>query len=199
MRKKFILQTYKNFRGFGRSRRSHLKVAGFRVTEFMTTDLANDWQNKLLWVNDRPENNVYERKAMESMGLEFTLVLSTDEALQMLGVHRFAAIISDIRRKEGPCEGYVLLEAVRAKDKTKPFSIYAGSRARHHQREAALCDAPGATNIAEELVNDRLGAVDDGALSPGRPGVRPTPERDSTALHFGLHCITAMYHRNVYR
>ena len=103
MRKKFILQTYKNFRGFGRSRRSHLKVAGFRVTEFVTTDLANDWQNKLLWVNDRPENNVYERKAMESMGLEFTLVLSTDEALQMLGVHRFAAIISDIGRKEGPC------------------------------------------------------------------------------------------------
>jgi hypothetical protein len=66
----------------------------------MTTDLANDWQNKLLWVNYRPENNVYERKALESMGLEFTLALSTDEALQMLGVHRFAAIISDIGRKE---------------------------------------------------------------------------------------------------
>jgi hypothetical protein len=73
-----------------------------RVTGFLTTDLASDWQNKILWVNDRPENNVYERKAMESMGLEFTLVLSTDEAIQMLGVRRFAAIISDMGRKEGP-------------------------------------------------------------------------------------------------
>lgn len=199
MRKKFILQTYKNFCGFGGSRRSNLKVAGFRVTEFMTTDLANDWQNKLLWVNDRPENNVYERKAMESMGHEFTNVLSTNEALQMLGVRRFAAIISDIGQKEGPYEGYVLLEAASAKDKTTPFFIYAGSRARHHQREAALRDAQDATNIAEELANHRLAAVDDGALSPGRPGVRPTPETDSAALHFGLHCITAMYHRNVYR
>jgi len=86
-------------------------------------------QNNILWVNDRPKNNVYERKAMESMGLEFTLVLSTDEAIQMLGVRRFAAIISDIGRKEGPREGYALLEVVRAKDKTTPFFIYAGSRA----------------------------------------------------------------------
>jgi hypothetical protein len=77
--------------------------------------------------------------------------------------------------------------------------IYAGSRERHHQREAALRDAQGAPNIAEELANHRLAAVDDGALSPGRPGVRPTPETDSAALHFGLHCITEMYHRNVYR
>jgi hypothetical protein len=38
----------------------------------------------------------------------------------MLGVHRFAAIISDIGRKEGLCEGYALFEAVRAKDKTTP-------------------------------------------------------------------------------
>ncbi len=115
MRKKFILQTYKNFRGFGGSRRNYLKVAGFRAAEFITTDLAKDWQNEVLWVNDRPENNAYERKAMESMGLEFTIVLSSDEALQILGVRRFAAIISDMERKEGLRDGYVLLEDDRAK------------------------------------------------------------------------------------
>jgi DNA-binding NtrC family response regulator len=141
-------------------------------------------------VNYRPENNVYERKAMESMGLEFIIVLSTDEALQMLGARRFAAIISDIGRKEGPCEGYALLVAVRAKGETTPFLIYEASRARHHQREAALSGAQGAINIAEELANHRLAAVDDDALSPGRPSVRPTPETDSAALHFGLQCIT---------
>jgi hypothetical protein len=100
MRKKFILQTYKNFRGFGGSRRNHLKVAGFRATEFITTDLAKGWQNEVLWVNNRPQNNVYERKAMESMGLEFPLVLSTEEALQILGVRRFAAIISEMGERK---------------------------------------------------------------------------------------------------
>jgi hypothetical protein len=95
----------------------------------MATGLANDWQNKLLWVNYRPENNVYECKAMESMGLEFILVLSTDESLQMLGVRHFAAIISDMGLKEGPREGYVFLEAVRAKDKTTPF-LYTQARVR---------------------------------------------------------------------
>jgi DNA-binding NtrC family response regulator len=87
------------------------------------------------------------------MGLQFTLVESTDEALHILTTDRFAAIISDMGRKEGPREGYKLLEAIRAKDKTTPFFIYAGSNAPQHRREAALRGAQGTTNIAEELID----------------------------------------------
>lgn len=137
-------------------------LAGFRATESVTTDLANEWHNKILWVDDRPQNNIYERQAMESMGLEFTLALSTSEALQILNTRRFAAIISDMGRKEGPREGYVLLEAVRAKDKTTPFFIYAGSRAPQHQREAALRGAQGTTNIADDLVEMVIRALPTG-------------------------------------
>jgi hypothetical protein len=54
-------------------------------------------------------------------------------------------------RREGPREGYKLLEAVRAKDKSTPFFIYAGSNA--HQREAALRGAQGSTNVAGDLVD----------------------------------------------
>ena len=99
-----------------------------------------------------PANNAYERTAMESMGLEFTLALSTNEALRVLSTRRFAAIISDMGRKEGPREGYTLLEALRAKDKSTPFFIYAGSNAPQHRQEAALRGAQGSTNIAEDLV-----------------------------------------------
>lgn len=127
-------------------------LAGFQASEVATRDSVGEWHNKILWVDDRPENNVYERKAMESMGLEFTLALSTNEAISALASRRFAAIISDMGRKEGAREGYVLLEAVRAKDKHTPFFIYAGSRAPQHQREAALRGAQGTTNIAQELV-----------------------------------------------
>lgn len=128
-------------------------LSGFRATETITGESAETWHNKILWVDDCPENNGYERQAMESMGLEFTLALSTKEALRVLAERQFAAIISDMGRKEGPREGYVLLDAVRAKDTTTPFFIYAGSRAHQHQREAASRGAQGTTNVANDLVD----------------------------------------------
>ena len=89
---------------------------------------------------------------MEAMGLTFTLALSTDEALRVLSTRRFAAIISDMGRKEGPREGYKLLELLRTQDKSTPFFIYAGSNAPSHRREASLRGAQGSTNIAENLI-----------------------------------------------
>ena len=37
------------------------------------------WRNQILWVDDRPENNNYERQAFEKMGLRFSIALSTNE------------------------------------------------------------------------------------------------------------------------
>lgn len=59
------------------------------------------WRNHILWVDDRPENNVYERQAFEAQGINFSLALSTYEALELLKTNKFAAIISDMGRKEG--------------------------------------------------------------------------------------------------
>ena len=47
----------------------------------------------------------------------------------------FALIISDMGRKEGKQEGYVLLNEVRKKNKKIPFIIYAGSRKPEHIKE----------------------------------------------------------------
>ncbi len=127
-------------------------LAGFQASQTTRAEASDNWHKQILWVDDRPDNNIYERKAMEAMGLEFTLALSTDEALQIHSSKRFAAIISDMGRKEGPREGYALLEAVRAKDKSTPFFIYAGSNAPQHRREAALRGAQGSTNIAGDLI-----------------------------------------------
>jgi PleD family two-component response regulator len=65
---------------------------------------ANGWRNHVLWVDDRAENNTYERQAFEAMGLRFTLALSTDEAFERLRGTKYAAIISDMGRREGPRE-----------------------------------------------------------------------------------------------
>jgi CheY-like chemotaxis protein len=110
------------------------------------------WRLQILWVDDRPDNNTYERQVFESLGLTFDLALSTDEALERLSNSRYGAIISDMGRREGPREGYRLLDAVRAFDKTTPFFIYASSNAPEHKREAAEHGAQGCTNMANQLV-----------------------------------------------
>jgi CheY-like chemotaxis protein len=111
------------------------------------------WRRRILWVDDRPDNNTYERQVFESLGLTFDLALSTDEALERLSSSRYGAIISDMGRREGPREGYRLLDAVRASDTITPFFIYSGSNAPEHKREAAEHGAQGSTNMANALVD----------------------------------------------
>lgn len=115
------------------------------------TGVTQGWRNQILWVDDRPANNTYERQAFEAMGLRFTLALSTDEALQRLAQNRFAAIISDMGRREGPREGYVLLDKLRKDGDHTPLFFYASSNAPEHKRETLDHGGQGCTNNAQEL------------------------------------------------
>ena len=96
-------------------------------------EVKNSGKKEILWVDDRPENNVYERNTLEQYGLIFTLALSTQQALHCMKHKDFALIISDMGRKEGKHEGYVLLDAIRKNDKKIPFIIYAGSKKQEHK------------------------------------------------------------------
>ena len=109
------------------------------------------WRNRLLWVDDLPENNVYERNAFEAVGLTFTLALSTQEALETLARNKFAAIISDMGRREGPREGYVLLDKLREQGDQTPFFIYAGSNLPKYKQEAIEHGGQGSTSHPQEL------------------------------------------------
>lgn len=126
-------------------------LEGLRSTGRAWTFGAGDWQRRILWVDDRPDNNANERRAFEAIGIAFVLVRSTQEALTVLGKQRVAAIISDMERREGATEGYVLLDLVRAIDPHIPFFIYAGSNAPEHKREALQRGAQGSTNRPQEL------------------------------------------------
>ena len=117
---------------------------------FETQQIKN---NTILWVDDRPNNNIYERQSLELIGFRFDLALSTQEALKKLEANKYVAIISDMGRKEGQREGYVLLKEVRKTDRTVPFFIYAGSNLLEHKIEAREKGAQGSTNIATELID----------------------------------------------
>ena len=123
------------------------------VIESLPTNIKeqNDWRNRVLWVDDRPDNNTYERRAFESVGLRFTLALSTNEALDLLARNKYATIISDMGRREGKQEGYVLLDAVRQQGNQTPFIIYAGSNLQEHKQEAYAHGGQGTTNDPQEL------------------------------------------------
>ncbi|NKE55602.1 TIR domain-containing protein [Lentzea sp. PSKA42] len=124
-----------------------------RGTEATRQLTDGDWKRRVLWVDDHPEYNEYEREAFESFGLKFMLVLSTEEALQVLDGRRFAAIISDMGRAEGPQEGFRLLESVRARDRSTPFFIYAGTATSAQRQLATARGAQGQTDEANELID----------------------------------------------
>ena len=117
------------------------------------------WRNQILWVDDRPGNNTYERQAFEAMGLQFKLALSTDEALKDLSKNRYAAIISDMVRHEGSREGYVLLDQLRKEGNRTPLFFYASSNALEHIQETRSHGGQGCTNNPQELFKMVIEAV----------------------------------------
>ena len=120
---------------------------------------TDGWRNHVMWVDDRPDNNIYERRAFEAVGLHFTLALSTNEALDLLKRHRYAAIISDMGRREGPREGYVMLDEIRRQGDQTPFFIYAKSNSLEHKQEATTHGGHGSTNNPQELFQMVMNAI----------------------------------------
>jgi hypothetical protein len=49
----------------------HKIVEVVRAASPAAAPIGEAWRNSILWVDDRPENNTYERQAFEAMGLRF--------------------------------------------------------------------------------------------------------------------------------
>ncbi|MGH2480427.1 MAG: response regulator, partial [Ktedonobacteraceae bacterium] len=114
----------------------------------------------VLWVDDRPENQQYERNALKALGIRFTASLSTEEALAKLRRKKYDAIISDMGRPPDAQAGYTLLQNLPELNKDTPFMIYSfnGSLPEHRQ-EAARRGAYGSTDQIQELFGMVLEAL----------------------------------------
>ncbi len=120
-------------------------------------------RSTVLWVDDNPNNNSYERQAFEVLGISFVLAQSTDEALKKISRRRFDAIISDMGRSPDLRAGYTLLDKLRSSGDQTPFIIYAGSRNPDHVAESRRRGAIGCTNNANELFAMVLSALNHAA------------------------------------
>lgn len=138
------------------SARSAADVVASNAT---TRNLARLAGAVVLWVDDSPANNHYERAALEAVGLRFVLATSTEEALRLSAAQPVDAIISDMGRAGDARAGYTLLEQLRARGSQTPFIIYAGSRSPEHVAQALAAGAFGATNQPDELFAMVLSAV----------------------------------------
>ena len=116
-------------------------------------------ESSVLWVDDRPQNNLYERNALEALGIRVVTATSTDEALEKLRLQSFQVVISDMGRPPDAQAGYTLLEAMKRQHMDIPFIIYAGSNLPEHKALARSKGAIGSTNRAEELFELVLGAL----------------------------------------
>lgn len=106
---------------------------------------------KVLWVDDRPANNVYEKRSMESIGISFVTALTTTDALNIMQHNTFDLVISDMGRPPDSRAGYTLLSKMRDSGIETPFVIYAGERTPEFIAEARELGALGCTNRPDEL------------------------------------------------
>jgi CheY-like chemotaxis protein len=135
-------------------------IAADVVADFVTPRaIRRASRSTVLWVDDNPNNNSYERQALEALGVSFVLAISTDEALKKISRQRFDAIISDMGRPPDPRAGYTLLDKLRSSGDQTPFIIYAGSREPEHVAESRRHGAIGCTNNANELFEMVLSAL----------------------------------------
>jgi CheY-like chemotaxis protein len=83
--------------------------------------------SRVLWVDDNPDNNRFERQALEALGVWVEISTSTADALTRTQLASYDLIISDMTREPDPQAGYTLLGKLRERGDPTPFVIYAGS------------------------------------------------------------------------
>ena len=92
-----------------------------KFSESMLTEV------RILWVDDHPENNSWERVTFTSLKMDVVPVLTTQDALKLLAGESFDIIISDILREESQATGLLDLPKLRKASPMTPVVFYVGS------------------------------------------------------------------------
>jgi DNA-binding response OmpR family regulator len=143
----------------------------FRQAPPITGD-ASDAVGRVLWVDDHPQNNIYEKRFFENHRIAVHNVVGTADALRLLAMYDYAVVISDMGRGEDRLAGLKLAAQMRAKGDRTPLLIYTvrpdGAAAQQAQREmVADAGAHGVVVTPEEVRSVILKLF-------GNPSARPS-------------------------
>jgi CheY-like chemotaxis protein len=128
------------------------RVSDAKISEELLT-------KKVLWVDDCLEENTYEQKALEALGVQCSFCRDTDEAIAKIKASPYHAIISDIDRPPDDRAGYTLLEEIRRSGYYMPYILYDRTIRPEHQSEAKRLGANGCTTQPTELFEAIISAL----------------------------------------
>jgi DNA-binding response OmpR family regulator len=121
---------------------------------------APDAVGRVLWVDDHPQNNIYEKRFFESHRIAVHNVTTSADALRLLAMNDYRVVISDMGRGEDRLAGLKLVGQMRAQGDDTPLIIY-----------TVRPDRPDAQQAQREMIADA-----------GAQGVVLTPQEVRSAI-----------------
>jgi DNA-binding response OmpR family regulator len=85
---------------------------------------APDVIGRVLWVDDHPQNNIYEKQFFEARRIAVHTTRTSADALRLLSMYDYDIVISDMGRGEDRLAGLKLVEQMRALEDETPLIIY---------------------------------------------------------------------------
>lgn len=111
----------------------------------------SDSVGRILWVDDHPENNAAEKRFLEQHRVGVYEVKNTEEALTLLQMYAYGAVVSDMGRGDRPLAGMDLLKAMRARGDQRPFFLYTVYSSDAQRRLVAESGGQGVATTREGL------------------------------------------------
>ncbi len=110
----------------------------------------------VLWVDDHPLNNLFERRALSKMGIFCDAFTSNDEAMAALNLNLYDLVISDYGRDNALETGGDLLRAIRNAGLDIPFIYYTFGVNDQVKSEALIQGAFAIVETPDQLVSEVL-------------------------------------------
>lgn len=111
----------------------------------------HDAVGRVLWVDDNPDNNAEERRALEARKIAVYQVTTSEEALSLLAMYEYRAVISDMNRADRPLAGLELVREMRRRRDPTPFFLYTFVPSAAQHDLLAEAGGQGAAVTPEEL------------------------------------------------
>lgn len=113
---------------------------------------------RILWIDDRPENNRHERRMFRQLRTHVDNATNSADALKLLDIDIYDLVISDIARKdERDDDGIKFLNTFRDQDSNTPVIFYVGN---YVQKQGVPPMAFGITDRPDQLLHLVLDALE---------------------------------------
>lgn len=110
-----------------------------------------DSVGRILWVDDHPENNAAEKRFLEQRRVGVYQVTNSEDALTLLRMYAYGAVVSDMGHSGRPLAGIDLLKAMRARGDRRPFFLYTVHSSDAQRRLVADAGGQGVAERSGEL------------------------------------------------